>query len=595
MTTTSVSSLTNAHYIDETKEKPKSCSLSFGRSIKTLASAACTVAKVVGVSLLTLGLFSGAQAVSIVIHDRSIAHTSFRPYITRFVHPGEQVVRNGTMACDIRQVIDTQIVCEKNAAKVFEYIQKNDSGKPALPPRALGYTIDHDTGRSFKYHMDPAVYENFKNATQFVENTFFQEKSPLEISSEQTVQYILDLHRYLIQGLLEEELANPGTYRQNPRYYGSENNVPIYKKNAELLPENERILFEGLFKKLEHSGLIRIQSPEERAIWKKVGLQIAPDYTTIAAEMKSLGDKIIERIHNGVDAIDLAAYVHIELSRITPFSIANGRLARILVNAILVRYGGVPPVVFPSHPVYVQAVEQAVTKSDYKIFANYLRHSVIPWVNAMQGQLKAFHSPYPTKFTDNMPLFMNPGFLVSPKGNHLCSLAEESQDEGVSSCSLFDEKRLQRYKNAVQVVEETILQNPLAFTDTARIIFDIREIHAKLSSSDYRTTDTPSIGVHSGAINARMALFAQNLQVLLEKRSDYVTIASWAHTELMRILPFEKDNEELARLILIAIIRRYTPYNHVIFVHREEYYELTQKAVDGDLEPFVACVKRALV
>jgi Fic family protein len=67
--------------------------------------------------------------------------------------------------------------------------------------------------------------------------------------------------------------------------------------------------------------------------------------------------------------VALAAWVHCELGRIHPFVDGNGRLSRLLLNAILVR-GGYEPVIFFNDDAYSLAVNE--DESSPGAFATYL-------------------------------------------------------------------------------------------------------------------------------------------------------------------------------------------------------------------------------
>lgn len=549
------------------ESKPKDCSTILGRTFTRITQTICSVAKV---SALVGVLFA------------PIAHAyqtpGFRPYISRFVHPGLQMARNGTMACDIQPVIESAKVCEINADKIFGYIQANRPAELQIPLTHNGYPQEHESGRTFFYNINPRVHQNYIAAVGFVKDTLFGPQSPLEVSPAETVKYILELHDKLVRGLPNESELRPGAFRKSPRYFGSEYKLPEYKEKAKLLPKKELALFESYLKKLENQGLISLDSPEELDIWKKVGMRVAPCHTTIESQIKAFATRIFELREEGINGIDLAAYIHTEIARITPFIIANGQVARLLTNAALVRYAKSLPVVFSSKRDYLHMVDQAVTKQDYRIFALYLRTIEMPWTAKMQPQLRAVESQYPTAFAENTALYMKPGFLISPKGNVLCPMSEME-----AVCTKVGDGYLQRYKDALSYVVKRILQNPLAFTEVVTILADIRSLYAILAGqeADFRTEAAEE-----------MVQFANTLQLRLENETQFVEIACWAHTELTRIAPFAKHTGKLARIILTALLRRYTPYNHIFFANESEYHRLTNLALHGDLAPFIAYVFR---
>lgn len=74
-----------------------------------------------------------------------------------------------------------------------------------------------------------------------------------------------------------------------------------------------------------------------------------------------------------LDPYELAAFVHLEIVRIHPFKDGNGRLARLLMNAILIR-ASLPAVYFYSKKEYQEEVRKNFT--DPGSFARYLKGKV---------------------------------------------------------------------------------------------------------------------------------------------------------------------------------------------------------------------------
>lgn len=590
----SAQSITSFHATYNLEEQShKNCSYVIGKSFRAFGN----IVKTVTSSLATLGLFfiPRVLAMTPVIQAQGLIQPRrFKPYLARFIHPGLQSVIDGKIGCDIQPHIEIKNICERNAAKVLEYLQKTDPQALQLPPSYSGFSVNHDTGRSFRFRMDPKVYKNYEETLSFVESTFFGPKSPIESSPEETITYILELHKRLVRGLPDEGRLTPGKFRTKARYYSSELKLPQYLERAKSLPKKEAALFRDYLQKLQESGLIGIKSAEDEAIWQKVGLYVAPEAHLIAGQMKAFAERLLELLHEGMDPIDLAAYVHTELARISPFTIAIGRLARILTNAILARYGNIVPLVFYSKNDYLNAVDQAVMKLDYTILARYFRNILIPWNIKMLPQLKARESQYPTTFQEDTALFMKPGYVISPKGTALCSISEME-----AACTTLSKPSLNNYKDALKAVEKRILQNPFAFTNEATTLADIKALYTILTEEPavYRTIPKPKRvdRVDPEAIADEMGAFVRNLHNLLEKETDYVETAAWALKELTRISPFEKHNGELARFILLALLRRYTSLNRVIFSDRLHYRELINKALQGDLAPLIAHISKGFV
>ena len=91
---------------------------------------------------------------------------------------------------------------------------------------------------------------------------------------------------------------------------------------------------------------------------------IPPHWMTVPTAMRGL----IERLDRGPeneDPITFAARAHIEFSRIHPFTGGNGRMARLLVNLVLMRFGYLPAMYRVSERnEYISALGRAYTDGD---------------------------------------------------------------------------------------------------------------------------------------------------------------------------------------------------------------------------------------
>jgi fido (protein-threonine AMPylation protein) len=79
---------------------------------------------------------------------------------------------------------------------------------------------------------------------------------------------------------------------------------------------------------------------------------------------------------NQRDAISLAAYFHMKFTTIHPFKDANGRVARLIMNQILMDHHQ-PIAIFLFNQAYTEAVNKALQEKDYKTFEIFLRETVV--------------------------------------------------------------------------------------------------------------------------------------------------------------------------------------------------------------------------
>lgn len=97
--------------------------------------------------------------------------------------------------------------------------------------------------------------------------------------------------------------------------------------------------------------------------------------------VKDLREALVEMKRCGnIDPIALAAFAHKKIGEIHPFVDGNGRIARGLMNVILMQFG-INPVIFTNDAEYTAAVEKDMRHPGY--FTKYLRTDAIPKMSMM--------------------------------------------------------------------------------------------------------------------------------------------------------------------------------------------------------------------
>ncbi|MBS0626581.1 MAG: Fic family protein [Verrucomicrobia bacterium] len=105
------------------------------------------------------------------------------------------------------------------------------------------------------------------------------------------------------------------------------------------------------------SSSSHVRSPEEKQILERY-FHIPPPSSQVDEKMKELAQKLKRSaISKEKDPIDLACAAHQGLTELHPFPDGNGRTARILMNAILLR-AEKPPAVFIDEDDYINAVRK---------------------------------------------------------------------------------------------------------------------------------------------------------------------------------------------------------------------------------------------
>lgn len=101
----------------------------------------------------------------------------------------------------------------------------------------------------------------------------------------------------------------------------------------------------------------------------------------ISAAMETFAHELIDKLKNEKDPFKIARFVLLELSRILPFSIGNGRVMRLWASVVLMLHG-FPPPMFPNFVEYYEVFERCYHGDGD--FAAVLKSWVAPLHNSKQ-------------------------------------------------------------------------------------------------------------------------------------------------------------------------------------------------------------------
>ncbi len=638
----SIPSIAPVHKETEKQVKQKSCSSWLGKIVTNALDAGKTLLKVVAVAGF---FFTPALAAN-------LNRTYFPNYVGRFIQPGEQRVRMHSAAC-LDTTLYTSAYCHKITSDILfsgvtqGLIELNKTATE-VGTHQLG-AVDGQV-RSIKFLIDSRFGRNFGKAIAYIEETLLKGHFSLEESPTQTIAYIKKLHAILLDGHPNPKVYLPGQFREGSKYIGSVNRIPYYKAQAlHVLDPHEIKRFSTMIKQLEGTGGLLISSEEDKTIWKKVGVHIAPSHRQIEERMQSFAEDLFDLFAQKKDPIEVAAFLHVELAEISPFNTMVGKISRLLVNAVLRRYGEYPALTFFRHEEYLNAICEAVSKKDYSIFAAYLRDE-LAWTREHMNIL--LHTPLSQTITypANSAHYMYVGIKLNQDGTKGLVYA----DRAYNPKEVFDPQELINFKNAYHAVEERLLQIPHAFTKSVeQIIADIKYIHSKLAHNmnttpgeyrreinfiytDYVRNDAKNIlsecdyalfynseqdiinnkkprqftpdevqawhragallPSQPGHIAAEMENLADQLILLLTKENDYIYAAAHFHTHFLRIHPFNKYTGKLARLYLSAILTRYMNIPRpILFVEDKMYVKMNTLAVQGNIQAFADWLRDKII
>ncbi len=614
--------------IQEESTKSRSCSLSLGRIFNCAAKVGkvALIATVAAMLLFTpvvsaVSVPTAPTAQNILPAQSVLDRAGFPPYFSRFVDPGEQMVRMGTAAFNTEDGIYTESRSnEIVTTALFDNIGRLNFTQPA-PPR--GYTLEHQVGdklRKDKYSIPTAASEKYSEAVNFVDETFFNDLSPLEMGHEKLARYIMKIHSKLTDE--ENRFRDPSSAKKD----------------------------------LENFSLMLQRMCEQK-----------------------------------VDPIAIAAVIQTEMQSKKIFLRHNEKVARILLNAVLIRYGGHPPVVFHSDNIYQKAVAKALAAGDHTLFERYLRNKEIPWTRRNIRTLKAEETYHPKTFPEDSANFLIVGQQLSDDGRTLCPLNLEKKP--AKSCSklaaevyslkqkeleqliceatckdcpiLFqgmqfyiNPHQLENFQRGYRVAARRILQNPNFFADDiATAIREIKYLHEvlvgtlmkrsgrfrnfrrmvypenleeraakkvdageltpkefaifrksyndRVALAQTRDFETEELKVwikagahlpsHPDTIQHDMDKLVLDVMLLIRNKVDPIYIASTLHAGITRIFPFNYFNGKLARLLFNGYLRRYLGIKPVLFPKKADYLEMTALAAKGDIVSFALWIQNDIL
>lgn len=219
-------------------------------------------------------------------------------------------------------------------------------------------------GRALTF--DQNRYFNYQRAICYV-----RQHSLTEMTSQQLLTLIKQTQILLEQNLVQEEPYMLGQYRKSymivdgigdpyqlivriqDRFYG-----PVFREFFDS--------YNAVQKDVTHLGRL---SKREKELWYEIAhIPCAPH--EIQQQMTTFTEVLANELKDPtMSAIELASFVHMGFARIWAYQDANGRLARLFMNAILHMHQK-PFITFPSEGEYFRVVHSS--HYDHKVFSRYL-------------------------------------------------------------------------------------------------------------------------------------------------------------------------------------------------------------------------------
>jgi hypothetical protein len=333
---------------------------------------------------------------SITIEDNILSKEIFSARLIKIIEPIDRILRAGlpkiTTPEDIKEIFTKSSIGKgmhyqaKKAPTALKIIYPNVNRDIKNCFDKMTEAVRQDSDFTFAIFIEPRKVENYQNAANYLYSGLFSSLS----TPQQFIELLLHTHAILCKDLVSDDgiTAIPiSKYRnasavvlpdEDDEHYKAEIflDKTLQKKAYHLkqegnLPDfnNEEELYDFLLEKLTAKEI------RELAI---NNVYITASYKDIRTLLTKFATKFIEGcklVDEGrLNPIAFSAWAHAEFIYIHPFFDANGRTARLLLNAILMHWH-YPPVIIKNDKEYSKIIRQDIKQKG--IFTKYISEMII--------------------------------------------------------------------------------------------------------------------------------------------------------------------------------------------------------------------------
>lgn len=314
--------------------------------------------------------------------------------ITPYLYTELRLSRSKDSACIIKERPWSSNVCEMTIQLFKQVIDKEMSKKQqqeaiytkkAFSIKGMVVGVEIKNTPRMSVGINPQNQINFEKALAIVDAEFLQAPDFYEQSDEQLIEFIKKLHLTLVRDLPEGDKLKPGQFREQRTCVfhddkaGMEYDALLHNLKRMGTSKQELKTFKKTYSKLIQfmvsDDLINF-TPQEKATIDKIAT-INPDPKEIKKLMIDLVREWKKNQH--MHPVALASWLHENIGKIHAFIDGNGRLARLLLNAVLAR-GGYDPVVFNDDEEYTKQI--LLDRKQPGSFSKYLEKNIM-WNRVM--------------------------------------------------------------------------------------------------------------------------------------------------------------------------------------------------------------------
>lgn len=338
-------------------------------------------------SRYVVGAFFGTAVIALFLNhfirqreeEKRVDPRRFPPNLGRFFRPGQVTDRTGL----VRIFLPEGKVPSLQEADIFAALFINQIGVQAISHLNEKFLVGN-SGTPFSelwISPKPTEKKNYEKALGYVEENILS--NPIDYFRKETEEIIKDLQ--FTHGLSIEGRNRPTPFRTGMMQVSDCDFTPkeFWEQHKNLFlqyggEERELPVFRSAYKKTldvtTFEEAWRRFTPDEQRVWKiAFFIPLPPDQLKDAMRefVNELKDKMAALFAKQVSPVEVAAWAHKQIGEIHPFGDGNGRLARILMNAIL-RIGRCPSVIVPNDDRYTEIIRKDRTEPRGGHLAQYL-------------------------------------------------------------------------------------------------------------------------------------------------------------------------------------------------------------------------------
>ncbi len=354
-----------------------------------------------------------------------VAISSITTYVSQFPSPGVMIFPNKKIGVDVDvKGCASDFRKMKRLEALLDPIEGDLSRKVLSGIRRESVTDTHGViigvmGERVIYGMNPKKVENAKLSMDYLQQKLSSGEEFWKSPQGEMTKTLQKIHEISFDHISSDIAV--GHFRINNLIvhtredYEDRATPDVILKRHQGTREDQAVLKEimdRMRKARDFNEVIDSLTPKEAKVLSKIGY-VPPGRKEVPRLMQEFEKELKELYYKtkekgSVDYIKLAAFAHQRIVAIHPFDDGNGRVARAVMNSLLIQ-GGYCPVIFLSDDEYTEAIETSQKEHSIDLFEAYLRTCIKTTKVAFKNMLSTAKMPLVEK-EDAMSLPLHSGY-----------------------------------------------------------------------------------------------------------------------------------------------------------------------------------------